>query len=808
MVAWWILMLIQFGLQLAYELVRPKPDLDAPDPSSLGDFKFPTIGEGRVIPILWGTCKVAGPMVTWYGDLQVVAIKKWMQTGLFTGQDVTTGYAYFLGLQLVLCSGEIDEVLEIRFDDKTPTTTITDHTDYTSLAIDAQDLYGGTEEGGGVFGTIDVYHGNWTQDPNDYLEDKLGTLPAWRGISYAVFRHVYLGTSPYIKEVAIIVRRCPNSLGLTGGAENISGDANPAAMIYELLTQPPGKNGLGLPVGNIDVDAFRTAGATLAGEGLGLSMLQDRATPGKDLVIDILRHIDGVIYVEPSTGLLTMQLIRGDYVVDDLPLLDESNCTVTSFSRASWGEIKNQIRIRYVDRADGFVTKTVQAQDCAAIEATGGEVSTQVLNLSGFSTATNAQKAAARALAGIAYPLASLSINSNRSTWGFRPGTVFRLNWPKLGITGLICRVVKIQGGELISGGIEFDAMEDVFAIEWAAYTAPGQSDWVDPATENVGALTDQEAVLAPYEAVRLLSAPGGGAQQAVVMAARATSGVTKGFNALIDSVVTRIPYFTPSGTLKAAIDETTTSFVVDMGPDSSLLVSANDPDFSAGCNVAWLVAGGGLEEFIAFQIVSIDEVNQEITLSTLARGCLDTAPTEFAANVRIWFLSYGNTVLNVDGAGSTTITFQAYNNASVYPLGSCPTAAVSAISPARRSRIYCPTDVKFNAASYPANISGQLVVSWEHRDRLGEWDYAKSGEMSSPEDGTEYDVSVYGETDTHLHTEQGITSKSWTYPEADEIADSGLGRLNNSLRVIVRTYGNSRTHAALREIEWSFDRV
>lgn len=808
MVAFWILMLINIGLQLAYELIRPKPEIDSPDPSSLGDFKIPTIGEGRVIPIVWGTCKIGGPMLTWYGDLEVVAIKKWVKTGLFTGQHITTGYKYYLGMQLVLCSGEIDEVLEIRFDDKIPSTTITPHSDYTELAVDAPDLFGGTEEEGGVVGTINVYDGNWTQDPDDYLEDKLGTLPAWRGICYAVFNHVYLGTSPYIKDVALIVRRCPNSLGLTGGDENVSGDANPAAMIYDALTMSPGKNGLGIPVGNIDVDAFRTAGATLATEGLGLSMLHDRATPAKDLVLNILRHIDAVVYVEPSTGLLTIGLVRFDYTVGALPVLDESNCTVTGFSRASWGEIKNQIRIRYVDRADGFVTKTVQAQDCAALEACGGEISTQVLTLNGFSTATNAQKAAARALAGIAYPLAMLSLKGDRSLWGFRPGTVFVLNWSEYGISGLVCRVTKIGSGELISGEIEFDAMEDVFAIDWAAYTPPGGSDWVDPATENVGALTDQEAVLAPYEAVRLLPAPGGGAQQAVVMAARALTGVTKGFNALIDSVETRIPYFTPSGTLKAAIDETTTSFVVDMGPDSGLLVSANEPDFSAGCNVAWLVAAGGLEEFIAFQIVSIDEVNQEITLSTLARGCLDTAPTEFAANVRIWFLSYGNTVLNVDGSGSTTITFQSYNNAGVYPLGSCPTAVVSAMSPARRSRIYCPTDVKFNAASYPANISGQLVVSWEHRNRLGEWDYANSGEMSSAEDGTEYDVSVYGESNTHLHTEQGITSKTWTYLEADEIADSGLGRLNNWLRVIVRTYGNSRTHTALREIEWSFDRV
>jgi len=128
-----------------------------------------------------------------------------------------------------------------------------------------------------------------------------------------VFRRVYLGTSPYIKAVSFVVRRCPNGLALTGGAENIDGDANPAAMIYDILISPASENGLGLPVGFLDVAAFRSVGQTLATEGLGLSMLQDRGTTAKDLVLEILRHIDGVIYVEPTTGLLTIRLIRNDY---------------------------------------------------------------------------------------------------------------------------------------------------------------------------------------------------------------------------------------------------------------------------------------------------------------------------------------------------------------------------------------------------------------------------------------------------------------------------------------------------------------
>ena len=81
-------------------------------------------------------------------------------------------------------------------------------------------------------------------------------------------------------------------------------------------------------------------------------------------------------------------------------------------------------------------------------------------------------------------------------------------------------------------------------------------------------------------------------------------------------------------------------------------------------------------------------------------------------------------------------------------------------------------------------------------------------GKTATPEPGTEYDVLVYGELGTLIHTEAGLTGAVWTYLEADEIAESGLGRLNNHLRVKIRTWGASRTHEAIREIVWEFDRL
>ncbi|MBK9472885.1 MAG: hypothetical protein IPO18_11430 [bacterium] len=128
--------------------------------------------------------------------------------------------------------------------------------------------------------------------------------------------------------------------------------------------------------------------------------------------------------------------------------------------------------------------------------------------------------------------------------------------------------------------------------------------------------------------------------------------------------------------------------------------------------------------------------------------------------------------------------------------------------TPARSAKVYCPTDVRFNGESYPASITGELTVSWLHRNRLGTWSYVDSGKATAPEAGTEYDILIYGELGTLVHTETGLTGTSWTYPEANEITESGLGRLNNHLRVVIRTYGAGRAHVADREIEWEFDRM
>jgi hypothetical protein len=56
------------------QALMPKPE--QPKPAELADFDAPTAEEGRPIPVVFGTVRVTGPNVLWYGDLYTKAIKK------------------------------------------------------------------------------------------------------------------------------------------------------------------------------------------------------------------------------------------------------------------------------------------------------------------------------------------------------------------------------------------------------------------------------------------------------------------------------------------------------------------------------------------------------------------------------------------------------------------------------------------------------------------------------------------------------------------------------------------------------------
>lgn len=68
----WFLVKLAIMVALSYALA---PKASSPKKATLEDFNFPTAEEGRPYPILFGTRRITGSNVTWFGDLRIRKIK-------------------------------------------------------------------------------------------------------------------------------------------------------------------------------------------------------------------------------------------------------------------------------------------------------------------------------------------------------------------------------------------------------------------------------------------------------------------------------------------------------------------------------------------------------------------------------------------------------------------------------------------------------------------------------------------------------------------------------------------------------------
>jgi len=452
-----------------------------------GEFQAPTAEEGRVIPVVFGVVKISAPNVVWWGDVRILEVGK---------QGV---HAYSVGMQMALCHGPVDAIVQILaaetkdvpFDPDVVTSGGDE--DYIRLYINQTELFGGKKKEGGLGGFIQFYRGIATQQPSAYLAEQLGTTPpAYRGLCHAVLvgeaqdipnlaldgglvRGFYVGTSNYPKPLAFVVRRLPDPFGLPA-LKNPDGQANPAFVIAELLTNPIW--GKGTPIEKLDAGNFAAAAETLFDEGFGISFQIDNDTEVDAIVLRILEHIDGALYEDPSTGLYNLKLIRDDYDPETILEITDALSGPPEFGRPSWDSTLNEVKIRYTD--SDFREAIAQAQDSANFK-TRGELASATFDFPFIRNKELAAKVAMRILKSHCWPLAALRIAVNRKGWPLRIGSPFRFTWNPWGLSGAIFRVTAIDFGSLENGEIEVHAVEDVFAVAHTAFSAPPASEFEEP---------------------------------------------------------------------------------------------------------------------------------------------------------------------------------------------------------------------------------------------------------------------------------------------------------------------------------------
>jgi hypothetical protein len=265
-----------------------------------------------------------------------------------------------------------------------------------------------------------------------------------------------------------------------------------------------------------------------------------------------------------------------------------------------------------------------------------------------FSDPQIALKAAFRTLRVISIPLASMTLTVNRKAHAITIGSVFKLNWEPLGITGLILRVTGIKAGPLDNNSMQLTCVEDVFATAPAVFVAPPASSWTAPVTTPQ---THLRAVAIPASYYLTRGDQFIGLNMVVRAGGSSTSwdGYYTNDPTTVDASVptsaalTSGSPFCPAGTLVAAYRYTSAyqdevGFVVqDLNSDLSKLVGTDAAGLARGDLLAYIDGPDG-GEIIAWRDVVPQATTGQYLIKGILRGQFDTLPLDHKIGDTVYF--------------------------------------------------------------------------------------------------------------------------------------------------------------------------
>jgi hypothetical protein len=484
-----------------------------------------------------GTNRVT-PNLTWYGDFatkevknDVAAAEMLLQAGLFgysgylaggghhgigtpdppsayiglaegtaagliiagMGKFRTFSFRYYAGFAYTISHGVIDAITEVFVDERrVGIGTVLSGT----ILLDDPQAWGGDHEQGGVYAFCDIVKGElWpTQQPNTYLKSQLsGTVPAFSGKALFVMRGPagYLESgyfsagvqeSPPLRPVTLTVLRQPNLLGVPAYKSIRTHDANPIEVIYDWMTGRTRGFGYGgrVPLDKFDLANFQAAAAVVHTEGLGYSgELKDNVSVLQNLE-DLCSFVGCFIYEHPVTGLVTLKLIRRDYVVASLPVFDESNIeSVEGYTPGTYRDVPNEIRLTYVDRDFNYKPRPIIAQNDASMRLIQ-ETLSRTISFPGIGCKETAGIIAARELSS-SFPRPPLKLIVNSDGESVQLGEAIVWNYDKYQVAQMVLRVVGVKRSDTDTNKFELTCAQDVFGRGDVITAYPGATLWVQP---------------------------------------------------------------------------------------------------------------------------------------------------------------------------------------------------------------------------------------------------------------------------------------------------------------------------------------
>lgn len=741
---------------------RMQPKTEKPTAAGLEDFSFPSAAE-RPIQVLAGTRRISGPNVLWYGDLRNTAIKT-VTKGMFSSKKTVTGYRYFMGVQLGICHGPDVQLREIKFGDDVAWSGLSTGG---AIQIDKPALFGGDTNGsGGISGTMRFYPGALTQTANEYLVSKVGSdlVSAIRGVSYCVMEGMYIGNSSSPQATSFVVSRFPKSPDERfSDYEQIGLDANPAFFIYEMITH--GLYGADLGYSSIDLESFTSAAKTLFEEGLGISAVIDSSTTAGDVINDIKRVIQGSLQTDPATGALKLRLIRNDYIVEELPLLDQSNIkSLSGFTRGSLDTAITEVKLKYTSIDDDFTERTVIAQN-NAVRIHKGDSDGQVVQMPMISTRESAAKIVMREMASASVPLATCTAECNRGPAHTEVGDVVRLSWPAEGVDNLVMRVTGVDLGAPQDGSVRLTLVQDVFGVFMSIYADGSERQWTKPTFEPTGItrfdIVDAPVILTTNQTVGSVLVVAENPGVALDYQLQVRGGVDS------DYVDAGAMPFTPLFSTTTAMGTGWTDVSLVLSGPSAELSSITADEVRQGLGLMLIVSALG-KEWISYQTAAAGN-STTVTLGLINRGLFNTRPLAHPAGARVWAVSEGFGVTDWQYAKSESVSLRMLPRTQTGVIDVDDAVVHSYSVPGSNVAPWMPGRVRVNGVD-GGQISGVATVTWRKREGTMPTVVFYGDDVDQASDST-YQVVVRS-GGAVVKTVSGITDSSWTFD--DELALSG----------------------------------
>lgn len=672
----------------------------------------------------------------------------------------TKVYDYYMSIALGVCVGPIQSFNHIRMKDKfAMTDQITAETD--TLELDKKKLFGGDKGEGGPRGYVDYRLGTETQLMSEVHaskhDDVPANLPGYRKLAYLFFHGRGGGTigfrwtvnSAYFPTIEVGVTRPPDSGGIPaliwpivgtdangdyiiaqdGDAHAESGkvllthlpDANPAAMIYEVMTSEWGMREL---ASSIEYDTFAACAHVLQTENFGLSMIFSEQDEAEKFIGEILDHIRAVLFEHPVTGKWNLKLIRDDYEASVLPVYDPSNATLEKLKTRTWGDTVNEIVVSYTN-PENEEAETVSAMNYANITIQGG-VKTEERDYHGVRNPWLALELAERDVYEASRTLKSLRMALPRGADLVLPGSVIKVTWPEEELNELICRVMKVDKGDSDKRHVIVDLVEDIFAtkrpvnsVQTGVFPDQGSPEDLDRIfIFSVPASILSQIGLSPVDAA--------GAHPAAEVAFLADSTTYRPYeidaigNAVLGNGSTTesvVATFLPSesGTLGVALTPEVRSDIPEATVEAVLGEDAAPGDV--------LIIG---TTELNHELIMLDTHNTGASTWTVIRGLYDTQPKTWTDGELVWRmditddnLDSGNPVVDVQE------TYKFLPTVGGSTLDASLATAHDYTPTARASAPYRPANCQVDGNGFDGveylTMPASIPITWENRNRLSE---------------------------------------------------------------------------------------